>query len=336
MPDYLLRAQPGLITDAQYFDFDEQAERLIGFDQTYIQLSPGPFQGRFLSAEFGQDMAVHIEHCNRALEQSVAAPKSVITLGVVVSQVRPFLVNGSELTRDDVFICASGQDLFFRSPEHGAILAIVIAKDKLSAQTGLSERALEWLQADAFQTRILRAPQLARRVREDTVQALQSACFEGQSKARVAAIGEALLTGVASKLSLEIAGLPKPQEAARNPAFDRFYNCRRILHDRWQDIHSMNDLLTRTRGGRRALQLAFATHVDLGPLTYHRILRLHLAKQALQDPDQFSASIGDIAARFEFWNWSLFTSQYKTHFGELPSQTRAAAGFEAEFSYRWS
>ncbi len=329
MPDYLLRARPGLITDSQYFDFDEQAERLIGFDQAYIQLSPGPFQGRFLTAEFDQDIAVHIEHCNRALEQSVAGHKSAVTLGIVVSQDMPFQINGCELTCDDIVICAPGQDLFFRSPEHGAILALVIATDRLSTQTGLSERALEWLQADGFQTRILHAPQLARRVREDTVQALQSACFDGQSGACVAAIGEALLTGIASKLSIEIVGMPGPQGISRNTRFDQFSNCRRILHERWPHIHSMDDLLNHIDGGRRTLQSSFATHLNMGPLTYHRILRLHLAKQALQDPKRFSASIGDIAACFEFWNWSLFTSQYKTHFGELPSQTRSKAGCDA-------
>lgn len=327
MPNYLLRARPGVITDAQYSDFDEQAERLTGFDQNYIQLTPGPFQGRFLSAEFGQDIAVHIEHCNRALEQSVAGHSSAFTLGIVVSQGAPFLMNGSELTSDDLFISAPGQDLFFRSPEDGAILAIVIPTEKLVTQTGLSDQALDWLFAGGFQTRILHAPQLARRVREDTVQALQSACFDSHSAASVAAVGEALLTGVASKLSLEIASLQMPPEQPRNATFDRFQNCRRALHDKWQDIQSMDDLLKSADCGRRTVQSTFATHLDMGPLTYHRILRLHLAKHALQDPHQFSASIGDIAARFEFWNWSLFTSQYQAHFGELPSRTRADAGF---------
>lgn len=329
MPAYLLRANPGVVMDAQYADFDEQAERLTGFDQSYIQLTPGAFQGRFLSAMFGPDVAIHVEHCNQALEQSVAGHPRAFTLGVVVSKGPGFLINGSVLSCDDVFISAPGQDLLFRSPEHGAILAVVVTVDKLSGLSGLSAQALEWLFASSFQTHVLRAPQLARRIREDTVQALQSACFEDHSPSALTAIGDALLTGIASKLSLEIAGLQPMGDLRHRAIYDRFLNCRRILHDKWQDVQSMDDLVASTGGGRRSLQSAFAAHLDMGPLTYHRILRLHLAKDALQDPGQFSASIGDIAARFEFWSWSHFTNQYQAQFGELPSRTRAKAGFEA-------
>ena len=90
----------------------------------------------------------------------------------------------------------------------------------------------------------------------------------------------------------------------------------------------MGDILALSGSARRSLQSSFASQIDVGPLTYHRILRLHLARVALRDKLQFGASIGDIAARFEFWNWSQFTHQYQVHFGELPSQTRYHAGFE--------
>ena len=273
--------------DAQYADFDEQAERLTGFDQSYIQLTPGAFQGRFLSAIFGPDVAIHVEHCNQALEQSVAGHPDAFTLGVVVSKGLPFLINGSDLTCDDVFISAPGQDLLFRSPQDGAILAVVVAMDKLSGLSGLSEQALDWLLASSLQTRVMHAPQLARRIREDTVQALQSACFEPPSVSAAAAIGDALLTGIASKLSLEIAS-SKPRSDQRNKhTYDRFLNCRRILHDKWQDVQSMDDLLVCTGGGRRSLQSAFAAHLDMGPLTYHRILRLHLAKDRCRTRTSF-------------------------------------------------
>ena len=327
-PNYLISANPAVVLDAQYSDFEEQAERLTGFDQSYLQLSPGPFTGRFLSCVFSPEMSIHIEHCNQALEQSIAGHPRAFVICTLVNNSEPFRLNGAEFSSSDVMIFAPGTDLFVRSPEDGAVLALVIHEDKLIQQTGLTDAARDWLLTKDFGVKVLRAPQFARRMREDTVQALQSTGLKDQSPAAISAIGDALLAGFAAKLSLELAGSRNLQSLLGSAGYDRFQHCRQAIHGHWQDITSVGDLLNITGSARRSLQNSFASQIDVGPLTYHRILRLHLARVALRDPLQFDASIGDIAARFEFWNWSQFTQQYQKHFGELPSYTRYIAGFE--------
>ncbi len=327
-PNYLLSANPDVVLDAQYSDFEEQAERLTGFDQSYLQLSPGPFTGRFLSCVFSPEMSIHIEHCNQALEQSIAGHPRAFVICTLVNNSEPFRLNGADFSSSDVMIFAPGTDLFVRSPEDGAVLALVIHEDKLIQQTGLTDAARDWLLTKDFGVKVLRAPQFARRMREDTVQALQSTGLKDQSPAAISAIGDALLSGFAAKLSLELAGSRNLQSLLGSAGYDRFLYCRQAIHGHWQDITSVGDLLSITGSARRSLQKSFASQIDVGPLAYHRILRLHLARVALRDPQKFDASIGDIAARFEFWNWSQFTQQYQKHFGELPSRTRHQAGFE--------
>ena len=61
----------------------------------------------------------------------------------------------------------------------------------------------------------------------------------------------------------------------------------------------------KTEVGRRSLQSAFSFPLEVDPLAYHRILRLPLAKGALQDSGQFPAFFCDIGARFEFCNSSI-------------------------------
>lgn len=172
----------------------------------------------------------------------------------------------------------------------------------------------------------MNAPQLARRIREDVVQAIQSASCDGTGQASAAIIGEALLTGLVSKLSLEIA---RPGTCLSNmigsTSYEKFIAGRIAIHSSWEKIHSVMICLPKRGGGRRTLQKSFASQVALGPLNYHRLLRLHMARRALGDPSQFSASIGDIAAFHGFWNWSQFTKLYQSHFGQLPSDTRAKA-----------
>ncbi len=156
------------------------------------------------------------------------------------------------------------------------------------------------------------------------VQALQSSSLEETRQPAAEVIGEALLAGLVSKLSLEMS-LNKStlSTAISSAAYEKFIVGRNTIHKNWERIHSVDDLLAQTGVGRRTLQNSFASNVALGPLSYHRLLRLHMARRALLDPEQMSASIGDIAANHGFWNWSQFTKLYQSHFGNLPSETRA-------------
>jgi AraC-like DNA-binding protein len=57
------------------------------------------------------------------------------------------------------------------------------------------------------------------------------------------------------------------------------------------------------------------------PLGYLRAIRLSEVRRALMSSPRDAMSIGDAAARFGFFHQSHFTADYKTLFGELPSDT---------------
>ena len=326
-PNYLLSANPGIIHDAQYRDFDEQAERLIGFDQTYLQLTPGPFVGRFLSCFLSDKLSIHLEHCTQAREQSVTGPEDIVTIGVLANAGEPFSLNGRSFTCDNVMISMPDAEFHLHSPVEGAVIAILIQRDHLHGHPGLSAQAKDWLLAPDFGTQLLHAPQLSRRIREDVVQAIQGASVDGTEKASATATGEALLAGLVSNLSLETSGHGTSLSSLIGSAsFEKFVAGRNAIHKNWDTIYRVDDLLAVTGGGRRTLQNSFSAHVTLGPLNYHRLLRLHMARRALADPTHISSSIGDIAALYGFWNWSQFSKLYQSHFGQLPSDARAEAG----------
>ncbi|MCR9138361.1 MAG: helix-turn-helix domain-containing protein [Alphaproteobacteria bacterium] len=322
LPDCLLSADPSVILDAQYDDFDEQSQRLVGHDQTYLQLTPGAFSGRFLSCFLGPDVSVHIEHCNQALEQCVSAHPDAYTIGAVINQTDPFRSNGQAFSTADLMVLPPRGSLHLQSPVNGTVLAVVVQQDRLLHNAGMSARAAEWLIDAGQNIRVLHAPQLTRRIREDVIQAIQNASFENEMTDTVSMIGDALLASMAAKLSLELGNSADHKEPAGQSSYERFMKCRGSIYQAWDTIENMEGLLSRTGIKRRSLHQLFKSQIALGPLTYHRVLRLHLARRALSDPGQAGLSIGDIAAAHGFWNWSQFTQQYQNQFGELPSQTR--------------
>lgn len=74
---------------------------------------------------------------------------------------------------------------------------------------------------------------------------------------------------------------------------------------------------------RRTLENIFLEAFDVSPYQYVRALRLNSVRRALLSEENAKASIGDIVSRCGIWHLSRFAADYRSMFGELPSQTRA-------------
>ncbi len=310
-----------MLVDNVFADFDQQAEQLTGHDQTYLQLSPGAFQGRFLSAFLGDDVAIHMEFCNQSLEQEVGGSPDHISFGVVLSDRGPFIANGKPLSKEDVFVIPPSGSLHLVSPMSGAVMAIAIRRELFLCQPGLAPAVQDWVSGISGSPGFLHASRFADRLREDAIAAMEGVAQTGTS-APEAMIGQAVAASIASKLSLEWAGATADTGFGNTIAFDRFQNCRSWLRTGGELIDSSAELAQLVQGSKRSVEQAFSTSVSMGPLTYLRLLRLHDVKRKLTDPLIANLSIGDIAAEHGFWDWSRFSQHYRRHFGELPSTTR--------------
>lgn len=321
-PHYRLSASGPVFFDHQYADFDEQAEQLAGHDQSYLQLTRGAFDGRFLSAFLGPYISIHLEFCNQALEQKIGGSASDFSFGLVLDGREPFRANGRAFTADDLMVVPPGGDLVMRSPVDGCVAAIVVDRERLFADTGLDPDTAHWLDNLHGDIGMLRSPNLTRRLREDLKLVLESASADAVQSANACAnVGNAFIGAVVSHLSLEHAAGAGPRPGAAS--YGLYLECRSRFHSDLDRDNLIDDLARSFGTTKRSLQGAFSANVSVGPLTYLRIVRLHRARRellCLHRPDQ---SIGDIAAANGFWNWSEFSRQYQRQFGELPSQTRA-------------
>ena len=130
-----------------------------------------------------------------------------------------------------------------------------------------------------------------------------------------------LLAATVETLDFEL-GLDTDRGGERcKPSYATFAKAREALADLAE--FDCATLATAVNRCPRAIQMAFREHAEMTPYSYFRNLQLHRARRALMaDPEDSTATIGDIAAAHGFWNWSRFTQLYRQHFGETPSQTR--------------
>lgn len=70
----------------------------------------------------------------------------------------------------------------------------------------------------------------------------------------------------------------------------------------------------------RTIRDSFLKHRGCSPTQFIRLLRLEAARRALKKEDN-SATVSEIAIKYNFTHFGRFSSSYQSTFGELPSQT---------------
>lgn len=316
--DYARCAITPFVETSHFLDFDQQAEQLVGFGQEYHQLSPGAFEGRFLSVDFGGGVSVHVEYASQTLAQSMGAPTEYASLGFVLGDGK-YVANGQLLDRNSVLLVPPGSELHFRSPLGGSIIAFCFSKDLLTHDAGSDMFSCL---AAGQPAAVIEAPDFSARARRDIFDTLNA--VSGQNEATV--FGRILATSLLANLGAELAlrsGLST--RVARNRKLENFLEAAAIFRTHSQILLGYDDLKQLTGISRRNLQNSFKEVVGCGPLEYFRLRRLCDARTRIASLTAGEQTIGDVAAESGFCDWSHFSRIYKHQFGESPSQTRQRA-----------
>ncbi|MEB3310282.1 MAG: helix-turn-helix domain-containing protein [Snowella sp.] len=84
---------------------------------------------------------------------------------------------------------------------------------------------------------------------------------------------------------------------------------------------TLKDLCQRLYTSSRTISYGFEEVFGISPMLYLKILRLHSVRRALKSANPTEETVMKIANRSGFWSMGHFTRDYKTFFGELPSET---------------
>lgn len=320
-PERQWRAKTADVTDLEFFEFDEQAQRLVGYDQEYLQLTDGQFRGRFVTCNLGE-VGLHFERANQALSQSIAASSDTYSIGVALSGTAAFRLDGIDVDWSSFFIVPPDTSFHLFSPKDGAILAIVIDKSALEGAVKDMPYLQDWLFGLGPRVGCLRAPKIADRLRQDAMNALRASCNATECGALLASLGQALTSSFITCLFLEFSARFGPEFVRQSKGFQRFAAIKSLLEASQPEDVSPEEISQTLGISKRSLQYAFASEVSLGVAGYLRYCRLRSVRRSLLDPARQEISIGDIAAHHGYWNWSHFSQQYSKHFGERPSDTR--------------
>jgi AraC-like DNA-binding protein len=134
----------------------------------------------------------------------------------------------------------------------------------------------------------------------------------------------------ATLASLLLAAIPhngqRALAVASSPAAPFFV--RRVeeyIHEHACEAVGLADLTAVARVSTRSLQMAFRRFRSTTPVRYLRDIRLDLARVELVSAGRRGGSVAEVAALLGFGHLGRFARDYRSRFGELPSETLARA-----------
>jgi AraC family ethanolamine operon transcriptional activator len=314
METELVERQPWM-SGGHFDDVDAQAAQLHGYDQQYLQLSRGPFEGRFRSFIFGDDLGIHFERANRVLAQSASTPPGRYAACLLSETSPPCAMNAGTFSQNHVALCPESRCLEGKTAEGVSLCCIDVSSELLSCGAYNLQTA-----------RVFSDPARSRQLREliqsgvAIFSALQSlSSYPAAVKGFKSSLAD-VLCQMAAQSNEKGVGTPNHYASART--MHAFRRARDYIHDGLADGISIAALCRDVGVSRRSLEYMFRSVVGMGPGNYVRALQLHHVRRDLMAGASGDISIGVIAARRGIWHWSRFSQHYRLLFGELPSQTR--------------
>ena len=307
-------AAPPAASHMRFGDAEEQASALAGWNQTYLQLSPGAFKGEVSQVQVA-GVRIFVEHVQQSVLQTGVLADGVLALGIPLQASAPGMFCGTPCASEVLHVFSGLSGFEFRPAPCHTMLGIELQLGPLCVDSGgYGDHNRHPFGLPSRPAALALAPKALARLRHYLLGLLVSAQSDPALLER-----PAVLASVADHLldQLPQDGAPsEPGGAARRHWQLVQQACERI-HERLDQPPTVAQLCLDLGVSRRTLQSSFLRLLDTSPLAYLKTARLHQARRMLKQLD----SVTDAATSCGFWHFGHFAQDYLALFGERPSQT---------------
>ena len=282
-------------------DAQEQAHALSGWNQNYLQLSAGLFQGELAQVE-GSGIKLFVERVQQSVLQTGLLPAGVLALGVPLHASGGGMFCGRACDASSLHFFSGNSGFEFRTSREHTMLGIEVQ---------LGENVELPLHAGTL-THTIRPLSKIKSYVMDLYQSARRDPTLLSTPAVVASVSDFLLDSL-----LRAPNAPGSQQDTTNTHWALVQRCVTLVNDARDEAPTVTQLCAATGVSRRTLQNAFLRVLDMSPLAYIKAVRLKQAREALKN----ARSVTDAATACGFWHFGHFSQDYQALFGERPSDT---------------
>jgi len=292
----------------RYYDFDQQAEQLSGFERIYQQLDCGPYAGLFLACH-GGEMKIFAERNNRRMSRQGAGPSGTISAVLLLESSGHAISNGLTFTPGDVALVGSGGAYEATCPADTQTFVFT-----LSLESSVPIQLRHLANRQAGRVRRVNNPELARKLRALAANIVRSWDEASQSVSMPQSVLQGLL--------LNLLVSPNPVDGSSHTSMQLYWAARDVMLNALGEPLKIPEIARRVGTSRRTLELAFDRCISVSPAKYHKLLRLNNARRLLKSGQH---SVNSAATRSGLHHLGRFSDDYHRLFGEMPSKTALRA-----------
>ncbi len=303
-------------------DVGEQAELLGSVNRSYYQTGHGAFQGTYDNFSLP-----HIDYCrewqSQPMLRCVKMPADLCTIFMPRSRMESMRVDVHELGVDCLGYQPRGGDFDLHSVAGSEVVYLAI--DQRSFEAAAMTLDPEIWTGRVDQPLMLRVTDPARIVQmiDGAIAAAPQWLASGVGERWASDLSQATLSALLNEVgqASDACCAKGRAELGRLHAQRLARRARAIIDEALHRRLTVLDLCHELGVSRRTLQDVFQRVLNMSPVAYLRMVRLHRARRELRRPVSVQASVGAIAARWGFMHPSQFSIDYQRMFGELPSHT---------------
>jgi len=296
-------------------DFDEQASFLRGWNQDYMQVSAGLFNG-FVSEVHLGSVSLFWEFTSQQLYQHGALDEETIAIGVPLNGIENGMFCGSPCEQNTVHIYSGKAGFEFISPPNLLIGLIVIQRHQLMQLLGAEDQYFLNLQLKepriskiSFQAYFSLVNFLTATM--DTLKSHPDICQN------IHFVDDVSATAIQLVIDCLLNHIENQQQLLLHKSWKILADTRDIVNMRQDNPITVAELCESLTISRRSLQYHFEQAINTSPVAYLRAARLNGVRQMLKTAN----SVTEAATHWGFWHFGHFSHEYKKMFGELPSAT---------------
>lgn len=294
-------------------DADQHADNLTNWQQQYDQMGAGKFYGHIVEVQL-KELQIFKEHTSQAMRQSCNVWSDSIWLGLPHNTDQESRINGQIVNNQHIMCRPGDHDFELVTPADFDIYGLVVSQQKIMDAANAQQLDINW--AALFNKHQLTLNSKTLNNLHFVLQHLLSAQSKWHSNHEDILIMAILQVFMESETSYK-------QQKNIQVGFQHRKAVVKIVRDFIQENISENitigQLCEIANVSRRTLQYSFETILGITPLQFLRISRLNGVRRTLHSNTE-NLSISDIASQWGFWHLSQFSKDYKTLFGQLPSQ----------------
>ena len=303
-----------------FTNFEVFSSVLKGYDLDLHQIDRGQFNGSLQQIQYGPVFINHVS-ATRRFEIFGSAPPGLRTFGITGKNCLPFIWRNKLSDGNSIQIYKPGTELeMITQPFFEAI-------DFSITEEAFNELLQQWQLPEldkliARREMVICKPDIMQLLRKT----LKTICLTVNNKPELLSHNTALQDLIKIEIpnllsqalmqaeSQDIKTMPKKRSHALKTAID-------YIQTTPHKKISLNAFCIENYINERTLQRAFLEHYGMTAKSYATAHRLNHVFKILSAGDPKTTHISDIATDHGFWHMSQFATDYRRHFGELPSKT---------------